>query len=72
MQNHFQDKNIYVMRCEISHLCYEVLRVPKEYIGETGDYLRYRVIVHRQQSRDTLTRKFFVNGHIKGSIFLKK
>ena len=46
---------IYVIRCGG---CQE------EYIGETGDTLRHRRTVHRQQIRDASTRMLYVSGHI--------
>ncbi len=36
----------------------------KEYIGETGDFLRKRLTVHNQQIRDPATRMLKVSGHI--------
>ena len=36
----------------------------KEYIGETGSFLRKRVTVHNQQIRDRRTRMLRVSGHI--------
>ncbi len=36
----------------------------KEYIGETGDFLRKRVTVHNQQIRDPATRMLKVSEHI--------
>ena len=36
----------------------------EEYIGETGDLLRKRVTVHRQQIRDPNTKMLAVSGHI--------
>lgn len=46
---------IYVIRCE---------GCGKDYIGETGDFLRRRVTVHKQQIRDVSTRMLFVSEHI--------
>ena len=46
---------IYVIRCGG---CQE------EYIGDTGDTLRHRLTVHRQQIRDESTRMLYVSGHI--------
>ena len=46
---------IYVMKCR---------GCGDEYIEETGNYLRKRVTVHNQQSRDPRTRMLQVNAHI--------
>ena len=35
----------------------------EEYIGETGDTLRHRVTVHRQQIRNSNVRMLYVSGH---------
>ena len=37
----------------------------KEYIGKTGDFLRKRMNVHRQQKRDPNTRMLYVSEHIE-------
>ena len=36
----------------------------EEYIGQTGNYLRKRVMIHNQQIRDPKTRMLYVSGHI--------
>ena len=36
----------------------------EQYIGETGDTLRHRMTVHRQQILDQSTRKLAVSKHI--------
>ena len=36
----------------------------EEYLGETGDTVRHRLTVHRQQIRDASTRMLYVSGHI--------
>ncbi|MEW8548313.1 MAG: GIY-YIG nuclease family protein, partial [Candidatus Thiodiazotropha sp.] len=54
------------MSCEVKNLIY-VIRCcgcQEEYIGETGDTLRHRVTVHKQQIRDPSTRMLYVSGHI--------
>ena len=54
------------MSCEVRNLIY-VIRCggcQEEYIGETGDTLRHRLTVHRQQIRDASTRMLYVSGHI--------
>ncbi|MEW8512949.1 MAG: GIY-YIG nuclease family protein [Candidatus Thiodiazotropha sp.] len=54
------------MSCEVKNLIY-VIRCGgchEEYIGETGDTLRHRVTVHKQQIRDASTRMLYVSGHI--------
>ncbi len=48
----------------MSFMLYNVEVVKKEYIGETGDFLRKRVTVHNQQIRDPNTRMIQVSGHI--------
>ena len=56
----------YSMSCEVKNLIY-VTRCNgchEEYIGETGDTLRHRVTVHKQQIRDVSTRMLYVSGHI--------
>ena len=52
--------------CEVRNLIY-VIRCggcQEEYIGETGDTLRHRLTVHRQQIQDASTRVIYVSGHI--------
>ena len=54
------------MSCEVQNVIY-VIRCDgcqKEYIGETGDFLRKRVTVHRQHIRDKNVRILFVSEHI--------
>ena len=52
----FDAKNlIYVMQCT---------RCDEEYIGETGDSLRHRMTVHRQQIRNSNFRILHVSNHI--------
>ena len=46
---------IYVMKCRCCG---------KEYIGETGNFLRKRVTVHNQQIRDPRTRMLKVGEYI--------
>ena len=46
---------IYVMRCT---------GCDEEYIGETGDSLRHRMTVHRQQIRNSNFRILHVSNHI--------
>ena len=53
------------MSCEVRNLIY-VIRCggcQEEYIGETGETLRHRLTVHRQQIRDASTRMLYVSGH---------
>ena len=51
-----EEKNIiYVIRCSGCH---------EEYISATGDTLRHRVTVHKQQIRDVSTRNLFVREDI--------
>ena len=54
------------MSCDVQNVIY-VMRCcgcQKEYIGETGEFLRKRMTVHRQQIRDSNTRMLFVSEHI--------
>lgn len=46
---------IYVIQCQGCH---------EEYIGETGDILRHRLTVHRQQIRNPSVRMLYVSEHI--------
>ena len=50
------------MMSETLSMSFDVEGVKKEYIGETGDTLRHRLTVHRQQIRDASTR--YVSSHI--------
>jgi len=54
------------MSCETKNVIY-VIRCcgcQKEYIGETGDFLRKRMTVHRQHINDKNERILFVSEHI--------
>ena len=57
------------MTCEVKNVVYvmKCRGCGKEYISETGNYLRRRVTVHNQQIRDPKTRMLFVSEHL--SIF---
>lgn len=46
---------LYILTCEGCN---------KQYVGETGNELKTRMTVHRQQIRDSSTRKLAVSGHI--------
>ena len=54
------------MSCDVQNVVYVMTCAGcnKEYIGETGDYLRKRMNVHRQQIRDPNTRMLYVSEHI--------
>jgi hypothetical protein len=54
------------MNCNSSNLLYIITcnGCKKQYIGETGDILRNRMRVHRQQIRDKNTRMLNVSEHI--------
>lgn len=54
------------MTCEVKNVIYVIQcrGCKKEYIGETGDFLRKRVTIHNQQIRDPNTRMIQVSGHI--------
>ena len=54
------------MSCTSNNLIYVITCAGcgKNYIGETGDVLRNRVTVHKQQIRDPSTRMLGVSKHI--------
>ena len=54
------------MNCTSTNLVYVITCVGcgQNYIGETGDVLRNRVTVHKQQIRDPDTRMLGVSAHI--------
>ena len=54
------------MSCEVRNLICVIRcgECQEEYIGETGETLRHRLTVHRQQIRDASTRMLYVSGHI--------
>ena len=54
------------MNCTSTNLVYEMTCAGcgRNYIGETGDVLRKRVTVHKQQIRDPRTRMLGVSKHI--------
>ena len=54
------------MTCAVKNVLYVIKcgGCGKEYIGQTGDFLRKRVTVHNQQIRDPKTRMLYVSGHI--------
>ena len=54
------------MNCTSTNLVYVITCAGcgQNYIGETGDVLRNRVTVHKQQIRDTHTRMLGVSAHI--------
>ena len=56
----------YSMSCEVKNLIYVIPcgGCHEEYIGETGDTLRHRVTVHKEQIRDASTRMLYASGHI--------
>ena len=55
------------MSCDAKNLIYvfQCSGCQEEYIGETGDTLRHRLTVHRQQIGDARLRMLYVSGHIK-------
>ena len=55
------------MPCGTKNLIYliQCSGCQEEYIGETGDTLRHRLTVHRQQIRDARLRMLYVSGHIE-------
>ena len=55
------------MSCDVQNVVYVMVCTGcnKEYIGETGDFLRKRMNVHRQQIRDPNTRMLYVSEHIE-------
>ena len=54
------------MSCEAKNLIYVIKckGCDEEYIWETGDTLRHRLTVHRQQIRDARVRILYVSNHI--------
>ena len=54
------------MSCDAKNLNYVIKckGCDEEYIGETGDTLRHRLTVHRQQIRDARVRVLYVSSHI--------
>ena len=54
------------MSCDAKNLIYVIKckGCDEEYIGETGDTLRHRLTVHRQQIRDARVRILYVSNHI--------
>ena len=54
------------MNCTSTNLIYVITCAGRghNYIGETGDVLRNRVTVHKQQIRDPHTRMLGVSKHI--------
>ena len=54
------------MNCTSTNLVYVITSAGcgQNYIGETGDVLRNRVTVHKQQIRDPDTRMLGVSAHI--------
>ena len=54
------------MNCTVTNVIYTLtcLGCNEYYIGETGDSLRHRMTVHRQQIRDPTTRMLGVSKHI--------
>ena len=54
------------MGCDVRDLIYvtQCSGCGEEYIGETGDSLRHRMTVHRQQIRQTNVRILHVSSHI--------
>ena len=54
------------MSCNVQNVIYVIVcsGCKKEYIGETGDFLRKRVNVHRQHIRDPNVRILYVSEHI--------
>ena len=62
-------KTFYVttsMGCDAKNLIYvmQCTGCDEEYIGETGDSLRHRMTVHRQQIRNSNFRILHVSNHI--------
>lgn len=53
--------------CESSHLIYVITCAGcgENYIGQTGDTLRHRMTVHRQQIRETKYQCTAVSGHLR-------
>jgi len=63
------NKSFYVkynMNCNTRNVLYIITcgGCNKQYIGETGNELKTRMTVHRQQIRDVTTRKLAVSSHI--------
>lgn len=54
------------MSCNVRNLIYVIQcgGCQEEYIGETGDTLRHRLTVHRQQIRNPNVRMLYVSEHI--------
>ena len=54
------------MSCDAKNIIYVIKckGCDEEYIGETGDTLRHRLTVHRQQIRDARVRILYVSNHI--------
>ena len=52
--------------CNVKNLIYVIrcMGCQEEYIGETGDILRHRMPVHRQQIRNANVRMMYVSGRI--------
>lgn len=55
------------MTCESSNLIYDITcsGCGEHYIGQTGDTLRHRMTVHRQQIRETRYHCTAVSGHLR-------
>ena len=54
------------MSCDAKNIIYVIKckGCDEEYMGETGDTLRHRLTVHRQQIRDARVRILYVSNHI--------